>query len=152
MRNHTSSIGLKALILVSFVATATLAGLFVANTLWQRHLSLERIRQTALASASLIDLIVSEPMLLGDNKATADQIAKIAASHADTKVFLTDFGGNVTYGTDLALLRQPLAKSLPFPELAGLLEEALTGGANAEALSQTDTASTMLNGSWNTTK
>ncbi|MHC1713061.1 MAG: methyl-accepting chemotaxis protein [Solidesulfovibrio sp.] len=138
MSKRTSSIGVKALVLVSLVTTATLTGLFLANALWQRERSLDRTREEALRSAELIQMIVSEPMLLGDNEATAAQFAKISGNLKTSKVFLTDFRGDVTYGTDLSALRRPLSGILSSPGQAALLEGALTAGKDADRLEETD--------------
>jgi methyl-accepting chemotaxis protein len=137
MPTRTHSIGAKALVLVSLVTAATLAGLFAATTLWQRDMALGRTRAAALRSAELIELVVSEPMLLGDNEATAAQFAKIASNHEKSKVFLADFQGNVTYGTDLSALRRPLTSVLPGQGLAVMLAEALSTGKDADSLEET---------------
>ena len=51
MFRRIRSIRIKALILVSLVAAAALGGLFAANTLWQREMALDRIRETGAAEA-----------------------------------------------------------------------------------------------------
>ena len=137
MSKRTSSIRVKALCLVSLIAAAALAGIFLANTLWQREMSLANTREAALRSAELIELVVSEPMLLGDNTATAAQFAKIAGNLSKSKAFLTDFQGNVTYGTDPAALRRPLPEVAPLAGLAAGLDGALTAGKDADTLQET---------------
>ena len=132
--HRVRSIRVKALVLVSLVAAAALAGLFAANTLWQRDMTLARIRQTGAAEADLVKLIVSEPMLVGDNAATTAQFQKIAAVGERFKAFLTDFSGQVTYATDQDGLRRPLAASAPGPALAAMLTRALERAEDGDGL------------------
>jgi len=134
MFRRIRSIRIKALILVSLVAAAALGGLFAANALWQRQMALDRIRETGAAEAELIKLIVSEPMVIGDNVATTAQFAKIAASRQRLKAFLTDFQGQVTYATDTAVLRRPLADVAASPGLAARLNAALTNAVDGDGL------------------
>jgi methyl-accepting chemotaxis protein len=132
MRN--SSLGTKVLGLVSLVTVLTLAGLFAANAWWQRTMSVDQIREAATLSAELVELLVNEPMMVGDNTATVAQFAKIAASHKESTVFMTDFKGNVTYGTDTSRLRQSLGQSLGNAAVESLLDRALSTSQNAEVL------------------
>ncbi len=134
MSRRTRSLGAKALLLVSLVAAVVLAGLFTANALWQRHMSLDHIRQAAMRSAGLIQLVVNEPMLLGDSDGTANQFAKIAGAESRFKAFLTDFRGETTYSTDTKALRQPLRDAVDAPELGRRLDASLTQGHDSDGL------------------
>lgn len=134
MSKRNRSLGTKVLILVSLVLVLTLAGLFAANALWQREMAMSLTHEAALRSAELVQLLVNEPMMIGDNDATVAQFAKIAASHEESKAFMTDFEGNVTYGTDTSLLRQPLAKALGDPLVEKRLGKALSSAQDTEFL------------------
>jgi methyl-accepting chemotaxis protein len=134
MSKRNSSLGTKVLGLVSLVTVLTLAGLFAANALWQRGMSLDLTREAAKRSAELVELLVNEPMMIGDNEGTVAQFAKIAASHETSKAFMVDFKGNVTYGTDTTLLRKPLGESLGNATVDGLLGQALQAAKNGEIL------------------
>jgi methyl-accepting chemotaxis protein len=134
MRRPVRSIRLKALALVSLIAALALGGLFWANAAWQRQTALSRIRQTGAAEAELVRLIVDEPMRVGDNAATTAQFAKIASGGARLAAFLADFRGQVTYATDTASLRRPLAEAVPGPALAALLQGALEQGRDGDGL------------------
>ena len=134
MSKRNRSLGTKVLVLVSLVMVLTLAGLFTANALWQRGIAMTLTSEGAKRSAELVELLVNEPMMVGDNAATVAQFAKIAASHEESKAFMADFKGNVTYGTDTSLLRQPLATSLANPTVTGLLDKALNTAQDAEVL------------------
>ncbi len=134
MSRRTRSLGVKALILVTLVVAATLAGLFAANALWQQAMAVDRTRDAAMRAARLISLVVNEPMVLGDNEATTAQFAKIAAAGEKFRVFLTDSGGGVTYATDPAALRRRLTDTVPDPGLAALLDRGLRQGKDADSL------------------
>ncbi|MEL7639005.1 MAG: methyl-accepting chemotaxis protein [Solidesulfovibrio sp.] len=134
MSKRTGSLGAKALLLVSLVAACTLAGLFAANAWWQRHLSMDQMRAAALRSAGLIELVVSEPMLLGDSEGTTAQMAKIAQAGGKSQAFLTDFRGEATYATEEAAKRRPLGQFLGEKSLAALLEASLAKGTDSDSL------------------
>ena len=134
MSKRNRSLGTKVLVLVSLVLVITLAGLFAANALWQRQMALALTHDAAQRSAELVQLLINEPMLIGDNDGTVAQFAKIAASHEAAKAFMTDFNGNVTYGTDTKLLRQPLAKALNNGVIAARLGKALSAADDAQFL------------------
>ncbi|EHJ48608.1 methyl-accepting chemotaxis sensory transducer [Solidesulfovibrio carbinoliphilus subsp. oakridgensis] len=134
MSKRTHSLGAKALLLVSLVVTATLAGLFAANALWQHDMAVGRTREAAMRAATLTSLVVNEPMVLGDNEGTTAQFAKIAAAGDKSRVFLTDFRGSVTYGTDPAALGRRLTDTVADPGLAALLDQALGQGQDADSL------------------
>ena len=128
------SLGSKALVLVCLVAAAVLAGLFTAGALWQRHNALAQIQAASRRTADLIQLVVSEPMLLGDSQGTTAQFARIAEAGGRSDAFLTDFRGETTYATQHDALRRPLSRTLPEPGATALLDEALAKGVDGAAL------------------
>jgi methyl-accepting chemotaxis protein len=134
MSKRTSSLGGKALFLVSLVALLTLAGLFAANAWWQRHMSLDGLRAASRHAASLIQLAVDEPMLLGDSQGTTAQFDKIARAGNKSQAFLTDFRGEATYATAEAAKRRPLSQFYPEKTLAALLETSLKQGTDSDSL------------------
>ena len=103
------SLGLKVLLLVSGLTILAFAGLFLANAHWQRQGSMAQIDSTASRMSAMVRMAIEEPMRLGKNAETAAQFARVAAAHADTKVYLTDFRGNVTYSTDTGVARKDFA-------------------------------------------
>ncbi len=128
------SLGSKALLLVCLVAAVVLTALFAANALWQRQGALMQIETASRRTADLIQLVVSEPMLLGDSQGTTAQFARIAGAGDKSRAFLTDFRGDATYATEKTALRRPLAESLPAPAVAALLDAALTRGSDGAQL------------------
>ncbi len=100
------SLGLKVLLLVSGLTVLAFAGLFLANAHWQRQGSMAQIDSTASRMSAMVRMAIEEPMRLGKNAETAAQFARVAAAHGDTKVYLTDFRGNVTYATDTGAARK----------------------------------------------
>jgi methyl-accepting chemotaxis protein len=103
------SLGLKVLLLVSGLTVLAFAGLFLANAHWQRQGSMAQIDSTASRMSAMVRMAIEEPMRLGKNAETAAQFARVAAAHGDTKVYLTDFRGNVTYATDAGVARKDFA-------------------------------------------
>jgi len=121
------SLGLKVLLLVSGLTVAAFAGLFWANSHWQRQGAVEQIDRTARRVSDMLRMGIEEPMRLGKNAETAAQFANMATAYKDIQVYLTDFKGNVTYSTDTGVLRQDFARIAPDPTIHGALQQALSG-------------------------
>ena len=121
------SLGVKVLLLVSGLTILAFTGLFLANSHWQRQGTVAQIDRAARRSSDMLRMAIEEPMRLGKNTETKAQFAKVAAAHADIRVFLTDFKGNVTYATETGGVRQDLERTAPDPAVAALVKKALAG-------------------------
>ncbi|KHK03855.1 methyl-accepting chemotaxis protein [Desulfovibrio sp. TomC] len=119
------SLGIKVLLLVSGLTILAFAGLFLANSYWQRQGAVAQIDRAAKRSSDMLRMAIEEPMRLGKNAETKSQFAKVAAAHQDIRVFLTDFKANVTYATDSAAVRQDMARVTSDPSVAELVKKAL---------------------------
>ncbi|MHC1790188.1 methyl-accepting chemotaxis protein [Solidesulfovibrio sp.] len=128
------SLGIKVLLLVSGLTILAFTGLFLANSHWQRQGAVDQIDRAASRSSDMLRMAIEEPMRLGKNAETKSQFAKVAAAHADIRVFLTDFKGNVTYATDTAAVRQDLERTAPDPAVAALVTKALAGDFHGGAI------------------
>ncbi|MFP5259953.1 MAG: methyl-accepting chemotaxis protein [Acidobacteriota bacterium] len=121
------SLGIKVLLLVSGLTVLAFAGLFLANSHWQRQGSVAQIDRAATRSSDMLRMAIEEPMRLGKNAETKAQFAKVAAAHKEIRVFLTDFNGNVTYSTDDAAVRKDMDRAAPDPVVAEMVKKALAG-------------------------
>jgi methyl-accepting chemotaxis protein len=120
------SLGLKVLLLVSGLTILAFAGLFWANSHWQRQGSVDQISRSAQRISGMLRMAIEEPMRMGKNAETTAQFAKFAA-HKDVRVYLTDYQGNVTYATDTTSLRQDIGRITPDATIAGMVKNALAG-------------------------
>jgi len=114
------SLGLKVLLLVSGLTILAFAGLFLANSHWQRQGAVDQIGRASRQASDMLRMAIEEPMHLGKNSETAAQFAKVAAAHKEIRVYLTDFRGNVTYATDTAAVRQDIGRIVPGRDAAAI--------------------------------
>ena len=109
MNSLRQSLGTKVLLLTSLLTIIAFTGLFLANSYWQRTATMEEIEISAVRTAELLQMAIEEPMVLGDNEATALQMEKVADRNKDVKIFLTNWRGNITYSTDKSVIRTDLS-------------------------------------------
>ena len=118
------SLGTKILGLTTFLTLGAFAGLFLANTLSQRHAMLDEVEASADRLSDMVQMAVEEPMSLGDNQKTKARFADVA-KYKDLSVLLTDFAGQVTYATDPEAVRKNVNDVLPSDECRALVAEGL---------------------------
>ena len=100
------SLGVKVLLLTSLLTIIAFAGLFLANSYWQRQSTLEEIRISAERTSDMLEMAIEEPMSLGDNEGTVSKFNKMAKRYPDITIYLTNFKGNITYSTDPEMIRK----------------------------------------------
>jgi len=120
-----SSLRAKILLLVILLSMAIFAGLFFANSYWQKNSSLELIHQSAEQVSDILLSAISEPMAIGDNEGTERQFRKVSESYDTIQVCLTNFKGNVTYATDPDSLRKELSDVCDEPQFLELFGKSL---------------------------
>jgi len=120
------SLGVKIILPVSLVTIVTFAILGFTNSQQHRSATAELINHAATQMSSILLSAIEEPMSIGDNEGTVEQLHKVAENYPDVTVYLTNFKGNITYATDEATLRKDLAEVRNIPELLPLLKKGLT--------------------------
>ncbi len=102
------SLGVKVLVLTSFLTIGAFTTLFLANAYWQRQSMLAETHDMARLHADMVQMSIEKPMSRGDNQGTVEQFDSIARRYKDMAVFLTDFKGSVTYSTDGTMIRKSI--------------------------------------------
>ncbi|HBE95247.1 MAG TPA: chemotaxis protein [Desulfovibrio sp.] len=100
------SLGVKVLVLTSFLTVGAFTTLFLANAYWQRQSMLAETHDMAKLHADMVQMSIEKPMSRGDNQGTVEQFDSISRRYKDMAVFLTDFKGSVTYSTDGTMIRK----------------------------------------------
>ena len=121
------SLGVRVLLLITAVSVVVFGGLFAANTAWQNRSTMQLVSASSERTADLILMAVEEPMRLGKNTETAHVFEKVARRDASSRIFLTDFRGNVTYSTDKSALRKDIASFLANQDVSALVAGSLAG-------------------------
>ncbi|GFK92394.1 Methyl-accepting chemotaxis protein McpQ [Fundidesulfovibrio magnetotacticus] len=121
------SLGVRVVLLITVVSVLVFSGLFAANATWQARSTMQLAASSSGRTADLILLAVEEPMRLGKNQETAHVFEKVAGRDKASRIYLTNFRGNVTYATDPAVVRKDLAQALPAPDIQSLAAASLAG-------------------------
>lgn len=69
----------------------------------------DEIRSSAHMETGLIYMGIEKPMIVGDNKGTADEFSKIKSKFGHITAYMTSYAGNITYSTDDTTLRKGFA-------------------------------------------
>ena len=85
-----------------------------------KKLMTDEIRSSAHMESGLIYMGIEKPMIVGDNKGTADEFGKIKSKFGHITAYMTSYTGNITYSTDDTPLRKDFATVEADKELAGL--------------------------------
>ena len=85
-----------------------------------KKLMTDEIRSSAHMETGLIYMGIEKPMIVGDNKGTADEFSKIKSKFGHITAYMTSYAGNITYSTDDTTLRKDFATVETDKELEGL--------------------------------
>ncbi len=106
MNKIRTSLGFRILFFSGLLLVIIFTSLFLANSYWQREMTLELIKHNSEESSDLILSAISEPMRIGDNEGTQEQFTKLHERFDTLQAFLTNFKGNVTYATKSEAIRK----------------------------------------------
>ena len=80
----------------------------------------DEIRAGAHMETGLIYMGIEKPMIVGDNKGTAEEFTKIKNKFNHISAYMTSYAGNITYSTDESILRKDYSAVEKNNELASL--------------------------------
>jgi methyl-accepting chemotaxis protein len=125
-------LNLKVAVIVAGIALAVFAAQGFITAHGQRAAMVELMLEGEKASAELLRAAIEGPMVKGDDEGTRHRLAQVATDHPDTRIFLTNFKGSVTYSTVPAAERRDLAAVVKDPgvqaaAVAGLKAAATSG-------------------------
>ncbi|WP_449242159.1 methyl-accepting chemotaxis protein, partial [Desulfovibrio sp.] len=123
--NIRDSINAKLTLLVALIATAAFVGVLLQNSLAQRSLMSATIKTSAAEMADVLFQGIEKPMVVGDSEGTTQEFRAIKEKFPLVAAYMTAFDGSVTYSTDEAILRRPVAEALPDAAIRPLLERGL---------------------------
>ena len=119
------SLGVKVLVLTSFLTIGAFTTLFLANAYWQRQAMLAETHDMAKLHADMVQMSIEKPMSRGDNQGTVEQFDSISRRYKDMAVFLTDFKGSVTYSTDGTMTRKGIHDWCSAPACRAIIDASL---------------------------
>ena len=80
----------------------------------------DEIRAGARMETGLIYMGIEKPMIVGDNKGTAEEFSKIKKNFNHISAYMTSYAGNITYSTDESVVRKDYTTVEADKSLAGL--------------------------------
>ena len=80
----------------------------------------DEIRAGAHMETGLIYMGIEKPMIVGDNKGTAEEFTKIKSKFNHISAYMTSYAGNITYSTDESILRKDYSAVEKNKDLASL--------------------------------
>lgn len=131
MRRPRISLGMKILGLVSLVTFLVFLGLFGANYYWKQRITIYQIDRMGLRISELLFVAIDGPMRRGDNPGTHEQFRIVSELYEDIRAHMTDFRGNITYSTELGVLRQDLLDIYDHQEIRDMLHLSLKEGLDS---------------------
>ncbi|MEF2175338.1 MAG: methyl-accepting chemotaxis protein [Candidatus Absconditabacteria bacterium] len=94
------------------------------NTFATKDLSQSQTSQSSEITSGLIAMAIEKPMSIGDDKGTSEVFANFAQKFTDTKVYLVDFKGDITYSTD-KLIRKSITSVYQEESFANTVNDSL---------------------------
>nr|WP_321259469.1 methyl-accepting chemotaxis protein [uncultured Pseudodesulfovibrio sp.] len=110
MKFIRKSLGVKVILLSSILTVVAFAGLFIYNSISTRDHTLHEVESAAERVADMLYIAIEDPMAVGDNEGTEIKFEDMAARYPDTKVYMTDYKGEVTYATEHGAERKDIFK------------------------------------------
>jgi len=113
-------LGVKIIVPIALIIIVINLGLFLGTRYWQSKNTMQIIHDSAVKISDIMLSAIEEPMSMGDDEGTADQLDKAAEEFQDITIYLTNFKGNITYSTEHGAIRKdlgPLYDNQDFNEL-----------------------------------
>ncbi len=134
-------LNVKISLLISAISLLVFLCLIGITTFWQRESMVEQLDASITRVSDLIRLAVEKPMTVGDDEGTKEEFAFLSGKYPDVRVYLTNYKGNVTYSTNASAMRKDLVAVHAQPELAGMVQEALSAPTEQGRLMDMDEGS-----------
>ncbi len=120
-----NSLGAKVILLSSLLTLVAFAGLFFYNSYSNYGHALDEMESASSRVADMLYMAIEDPMSIGDNDGTEIKFLQMAERYPDTKAYLVDYKGEITYSTEDAAIRKSIfdvrkEKGLPEMVQSGL--------------------------------
>jgi len=104
------SLGIKVILLSSLLTIVAFTGLFIYNSYSTYGNTLESVHQASEEVADLLYMAIEDPMSVGDNEGTELKFTQMAERYKHIGAYLTDYKGEITYGTMPKTVRKNIDK------------------------------------------
>ncbi|MFO7727923.1 MAG: methyl-accepting chemotaxis protein [Desulfonatronovibrio sp.] len=119
------NIGYKIGFSIALISISIFALIIVVMISWQKNLMQDQVAMEVTRFTDLLQTTIERPMIVGDDKATRKEFAHLAEQYAETRAYLTDFDGNITYSTQAEEVRQDFSEAVNHPDINRIGQRAL---------------------------
>ena len=119
------NIGYKIGFSIAVISIAIFTLIILIMVMWQKNLMQDQVATEVTRFTDLLKSTIERPMVIGDDQGTRREFARLAERYADTRAYLTDFRGNITYSTDADIVRSDFKNALDNQEIIGIGQRAL---------------------------
>ncbi|GAU08192.1 methyl-accepting chemotaxis protein [Desulfoplanes formicivorans] len=138
MNIFRKSLNAKIGLLVSALSFLGFAGVVGLAIYWQYTGMVGQLGEGVSRSAELLMHAIERPMIIGNDEGTREEIKAVARQFPDTKLFLTDYRGNVTYSTDPQAVRKDFKQYYNESQVADFALKAIEDQMAEHALIQAE--------------
>ena len=89
-------LGVKIIVPIALITLFIFLCLFLGNRYWQTKNTMKIINDSSRKISDIMLSAIEEPMSIGDNEGTVEQLDKVAEHFPDIQLYLTNFKGNIT--------------------------------------------------------
>jgi len=101
-----NSLGVKVILLSSLLTILAFTGLFIYNSYSTYDHTLLEVKRASAREADMLYMAIEDPMSVGDNEGTEIKFLQLAERYTNTKAYLTDWKGEITYSTHDEAIRK----------------------------------------------
>ncbi len=130
MNKMLAKIGYKIGLSIALISLSIFSLITVVTVMWQKSLMQEQVAMEVTRFTELLKTTIERPMVVGDDAGTRQEFHNLSQRYVQTRAFLTDFNGRVTYSTESGSIRKPFQASIDHPEIAAIGEAALRRNIN----------------------
>lgn len=102
------SLGVKVTLLSSLLTILAFTGLFLYNSYSTYEHTLSEVKSAAMRVADMLYMAIEDPMSIGDNEGTEIKFLQMAERYPDTRAYLVDYKGEITYSTEDDTIRKSI--------------------------------------------
>ena len=119
-------LGVKIIVPIALITLFIFLCLFLGNRYWQTKNTMKIINDSSRKISDIMLSAIEEPMSIGDNEGTVEQLDKVAEHFPDIQLYLTNFKGNITYSTEHDTVRKDMGPLYDNQEFNTLFTSSLT--------------------------
>ena len=116
----SKSLSSKITVSIMAIALVIIGCIMAIEYFGVQRMMCNQIKAGARVETELMYMGIEKPMVIGDNKGTAEEFKKIQNKFSSVTAYMTSYAGNITYSTDESSLRKDFSKIEKNSDMAAL--------------------------------